>query len=409
MSEKGKRRLKERRFQLLILNTSKRKWGIRMKKILLSAALVLALSFFMDKPVYAAEATVDFTNMWGEYGMDEISDNLDRILPNYEFDVHEVLSSILQGDIWNAIKLLWDGVKGMLFNELSGMRNIFVSILILGIISALFSNFSDMFKSHQIADIGFYFLYLLLMAVLMKSFLAAAGIASEAVENIVLFIKMFIPTYFMAIGAATGAATAAAYYQFTLFLVYGVEKLLLCIMMPLIYSYVLMALMNGIWAEERLTLMLEFLKKGIVLGLKVAMGTITGLSLFQSMITPVIDSLRTTAVKKAVSAIPGIGNLAEGVTEMLIGSAVLIKNSIGILMLLLLLAICLIPLAKLFVIACIMKGSAALVGIVSDKRITGCTDRVGDGSLLLFRTTFTSVALFIITIAIVAYTTGKGM
>ena len=78
-------------------------------------------------------------------------------------------------------------------------------------------------------------------------------------------------------------------------------------------------------------------------------------------------------------------------------------------MLLLLLAICLIPLLKLFVIACMMKGSAALVGIISDKRITGCTDRVGDGSFLLFRTTFTAVALFIITIAIVAYTTGKGM
>lgn len=379
------------------------------KKVLIGAVLILVLVFITDKPAYAAESIVDFGSIWGEYGMDEISDNLNRILPDYEFDVHELLQKIIQGKIWEAVKLLWDGIKGKLFAELSGMKNIFVSILILGIISALFSNFSDLFKSHQIADISFYFLYLLLMAVLMKSFLAAADIASGAVENIVLFIKMFIPTYFMAIGAATGAATAAVYYQFTLFLVYGVEKLLLCIMMPLIYGYVLLALMNGIWAEERLTLLLEFLKKGIGIGLKVAMGTITGLSLFQSMITPVIDSLKTSAVKKAISAIPGIGNLAEGMTEMIIGSAILIKNSIGVLMLLLLIVICMIPLLKLLIIACMMKGSAALVGIVSDKRITGCTDRVGDGSFLLFRTAFTSVALFIITIAIAAYTTGKGM
>lgn len=379
------------------------------KKVLIGAVLILVLVFITDKPAYAAESIVDFGSIWGEYGMDEISDNLNRILPDYEFDVHELLQKIIQGKIWEAVKLLWDGIKGKLFAELSGMKNIFVSILILGIISALFSNFSDLFKSHQIADISFYFLYLLLMAVLMKSFLAAADIASGAVENIVLFIKMFIPTYFMAIGAATGAATAAVYYQFTLFLVYGVEKLLLCIMIPLIYGYVLLALMNGIWAEERLTLLLEFLKKGIGIGLKVAMGTITGLSLFQSMITPVIDSLKTSAVKKAISAIPGIGNLAEGMTEMIIGSAILIKNSIGVLMLLLLIVICMIPLLKLLIIACMMKGSAALVGIVSDKRITGCTDRVGDGSFLLFRTAFTSVALFIITIAIAAYTTGKGM
>ena len=78
-------------------------------------------------------------------------------------------------------------------------------------------------------------------------------------------------------------------------------------------------------------------------------------------------------------------------------------------MLLLLLAVCLVPLVKLLVIAGMMKGSAALAGIVSDKRITGCTDRVGDGSLLLFKAAFTAVALFMITIAVVAYTTGKGL
>ena len=308
-----------------------------------------------------------------------------------------------------AIRLLWESVKEKLFAELAGMKNIIASILILGIISALFTSFSDVFQNHQIADISFYFLYLLLMSALMKAFLTAASIAGQTVENIVLFIKMFIPAYYMAVGAATGAVTGTVYYQFTLVLAYGIEKIIFSYLIPLVYSYVLLALMNGIWAEERLTLLLDFLKKGIGAGLKVAMGAITSLSLFQSMIAPVLDSLRVSAVKKAIGAIPGIGNLAEGVTEMVIGSAVLIKNSIGILMLLLLLAVCLVPLVKLLVIAGMMKGSAALAGIVSDKRITGCTDRVGDGSLLLFKAAFTAVALFMITIAVVAYTTGKGL
>lgn len=366
------------------------------------ALLFLFVSLYEGK-AYAAESVVDFGSIWGDYGMDEMSDNLKQIMPDYEFDTQSVLQEIFQGNINGAIRLLWEGIKGRLLTEIAGLKNILAFIIVIGIVSALFSNFSDIFESHQIADISFYFLYLLLMAVLIKAFLTAAEIASGTIEDIVLFIKMFIPTYYMAVGAATGAATAVLYYQFTLFLAYGIEKLLLFILMPLIYGYVLMALMNGIWAEERLTLLLEFLKKGIAAGLKIAMGVITGLSLFQSMITPVIDSLRTSAVKKAVSAIPGIGNLAEGVTEMLIGSAVLIKNSIGIFLLLLLLFICLIPLFKLLLIACMIKGGAALAGIVSDKRITGCTDRVGDGSLLLFKTTFTAVALFIIIIAVVAY------
>lgn len=393
-----------------------------MRKMWWMLFIVCFLSFIVYKPAYAEELhagtgragqsyaageAVDLGSVWGQYDLGEISRSLEEMLPDYRWDTQEILNRILQGEIFAAVGLVWEGIKGTLGAELAGLKNIFAAILILGIVSALFSNFSDIFQNHQVADISFYFLYLLLMAVLMKTFLAASGIASGMVADIVLFIKMFIPTYFMAVGAAQGPASAIVYYQFMLLLAYGVEKLLSSVLLPMIYSYVLLALMNGVWAEERLTLLLECLKKGIGLGLKVALGAVTSLSVFQSMITPVLDSLQGTAVKKAISVIPGIGNLAEGVTEMVVGSAVLIKNSIGLLLLLLLLAICLVPLAKLFLIACVMKGSAALAGIVSDRRITGCTDRVGDGSLLLFRTAFTAVALFLIVIAVVAYTTGK--
>ena len=376
-----------------------------MRKIAFSFMVFLFLFFAFCKPVYAVDIEADAADAWEKYGMGEVAEGLDHLIPDYDLDMWEIWGKILQGKITEAAMLLWEGIKGKLLSELAGMKNIFASILILGIISALFANFSDVFQNHQIADISFYFLYLLLMSVLMKAFLAAADIAGETVGNIVLFIKMFIPAYFMAVGAARGAVTGAVYYQFTLVLAYGVEKILLSFLIPLVYSYVLLALMNGIWAEERLTLLLDFLKKGIGAGLKVAMGAVTSLSLFQSMIAPALDSLKSSAVKKAIGAIPGIGNLAEGVTEMVIGSAILIKNSVGLLMLLFLLAICLIPLAKLFMIACIMKGSAALVGIVGDKRITGCTDKLGDGSFLLFKAAFTAVALFMITIAVVAYTT----
>lgn len=378
-----------------------------MKKIVILFFLVLMASFFPYRTVQAASPEIDLSEIWEQYGMDEVEKGMDQLIPGCELDMEDVWKSIIHGKITEAAGILWDGIKGKLVSELVGMRNIFASILVLGIVSALFANFSDVFQNHQIADISFYFLYLLLISVLMKAFLAASDIAGQTVENIVLFIKMFIPTYFIAVGAATGAVTGAAYYQFMFVLAYGVEKIILSFLIPFIYSYVLLAFMNGIWAEERLTLLLDFLKKGIGAVMKVAMGAITSLSLFQSMIAPVLDSLRTSAVRKAIGAIPGIGNLAEGVAEMVVGSAVLIKNSIGLLMLLLLLAICLVPLAKLVLIAGVMKGSAALAGIVSDKRVSGCADRVGDGSLMLFKASFTAVALFMITIAIAAYTTGR--
>ena len=127
------------------------------------------------------------------------------------------------------------------------------------------------------------------------------------------------------------------------------------------------------------------------------------------MISPVIDSLQTSALKKAVSAIPGIGGLTEGMFEMVAGSAVLIRNSIGLYITLVLLLLCSIPVFKLVLYTGVIKLGAALAGIVSDKRISNCTNRVGDGNLMLLKIALSSIGMFVIQIAIITYTAGGGL
>ncbi len=122
-----------------------------------------------------------------------------------------------------------------------------------------------------------------------------------------------------------------------------------------------------------------------------------------------IDSLQSSALKKAMSALPGIGGLTEGMFEMVIGSAVLVKNSIGIYITLVLIVLCGIPLLKLALLSCVIKLSAALIGIVSDRRMTNCANRVGDGNLMLLKIALASVGMFVIQIAIITYTTGRNM
>ncbi|MDE7333751.1 MAG: stage III sporulation protein AE [Lachnospiraceae bacterium] len=334
----------------------------------------------------------------------EINKGMDSLFPEANLDAGECLSLIIRGKAQAAFKKVFQGVKDRLAGEVSGIRQIFIYILVLGVVSALFAEFSDLFAGQQIAQAGFYFLYLFLMVILTKIFLFVSQTASAAMEDIVLFIKLFIPTYFVAVGTAQGTSSGVYYYQLMLVIAYLVESFLCQILIPFIYSYVMLALLNGLWAEEKLTLLLEFIEKGIVLALKVSMGAVTGLSLVQAVIVPVASRLKISAMRKAVSAIPGIGGVAEGVTELMLGSAVLIKNSMGVFLLILLLGACITPLFKILVITGTVKLAAAITGIVSDKRLSLCADRVGEGCFLLFRCVFTSVALFIIVIAVVSYT-----
>ena len=143
--------------------------------------------------------------------------------------------------------------------------------------------------------------------------------------------------------------------------------------------------------------------------LKFSVWLITGFSLLQSMISPVIDSLQSSAVKKALSAMPGIVGLTEGMFEMVLGSAVLVKNSLGLFMTFMLIALCAAPVLKIAMTACVIKLSAALIGIISDKRLTNCASRVGEGNLMLLRIALTSVGMFMIQAAIISYSTGHAV
>lgn len=387
----------------------KQKLCLNRKTVLMLLAVLLWL-FAFNLPVRAEETDgqeeID-SFIWqqmADYDLTEIENGFADLFPGYQIDMDGLLSLILKGKVTEAVSALGREMKQNILNEFYGMKEVIICILVIGIISSLFSNFSDIFSGQQISQVGFYFLYLFLMAVLTRSFVYVSQTAVTTIENIVLFVKLFIPTWFMAVGASSGSTTAVFYYQVMLLSAYLIESFLLTVLMPFVYSYVILALLNGIWAEERLALLLDFIKKAIIMALKVTMGIITGLSMVQAVIVPVVDKLKISAFRKAVSAIPGVGGVAEGVTELVIGAAVLIKNSLGVLLLVLLLFACLTPLIKILMVAGLVKLGAALTGIISDKRISGCTDRVGEGCFLLFRCVFTAAALFLIIIGVVAYT-----
>ena len=322
--------------------------------------------------------------MWQEYGMEELEKGMQKLFPASRISVAELMGQLLQGDVLGAAgTLLQEVIQGMGASA-AGRKNILIWLIVLGILSALLIHFVEVFDKHQIADLSFYFIYLLMGVILLQCFSGILGTARETVENIVLFVRLMVPTYLLAVGVASGPATVGAGYQLMLLLIYGTEKILLGVVLPLIYCYGLLTMINGIWVEEKLTLLTELLEKAVGWILKASLGVVTGISVFQSLITPVLDSVKTSAVEKALSALPGI------------------RNSIGVLLLLLLLAVCAAPLLEILFTAFLIKCAAAFMGIVSDKRVTNCTDHMGNAGMLLFRTAGTAMLLFLITLALLA-------
>ncbi len=321
---------------------------------------------------------MDLSTIWQDFGLDRLEAGVRQLFPDTGISTERLLGQVMEGDV---LVFLW--------------------LLVLGIVSSLVTRFAEIFDMHQVADLSFYFMYLLFTAILLQCFSQAADTALNTLENITLFIRLLSPAYLLSVGVSGGAATAMVACQLMLLVIYGVECILAQGIIPLVYSVAMLSVVNGIWEEEKLTLLIDLLEKGIGWVLKGAVGVITGISVFQALITPVVDSVRKSTLQKLVSVIPGVGSVADGAVELVLGSALVIKNSIGVVLLILILVLCAAPLFKIGVIAGVLKCSAAFMGVISDRRITTCANRTGDAGLLLLRITGTAILLFLICVAVV--------
>ncbi len=77
--------------------------------------------------------------------------------------------------------------------------------------------------------------------------------------------------------------------------------------------------------------------------------------------------------------IPGIGDVVSGTSEVVLGSAVLLKNGVGIAGALLVTGVVMIPVINMGILTLLYKGTAALIQPVSDKRIVEAISFTGEG------------------------------
>ena len=303
-----------------------------------------------------------------------------------------------------------DAIKEMLRERILGAwevnRKSILYLILLAIASAVFIGFSDIFQTRQVSQISFYMIYLLVMGICLASFQAASEWMANGVHTLTGFMKVLYPVYFAAVTVAKGSISSLAFYHLAIILIVVIEELLLHLIVPGIHMYVIIRVMNSLQSEDYLSKFAELLETAIGWGLKALMGGMIGLNVIQGMLGPAIDTVKRSAVTRGMEMVPGVGDLLGGTAEVALGTAVLIKNSIGIVGMFLCLVLCLAPLLQLAVITLGYKLAAALVQPVSDKRIIECISGVGEGCRMLMNCIFVTGILFLVTVAIVTYTTG---
>ena len=332
----------------------------------------------------------------------EMQEAVNELLGEETFSVREALERILAGEEVFSIDFLLETGKNFIYDHLLADRAVLFQVVLLVLLAALFANFTNVFSGSQAGEASFYLVYMLLLALLIHSFRSLSAGLSGSLEDLTAFMQALMPSYFLAVTAASGAATAMVFYEMVLGVIFLIQTLLLKAVIPGIQAYVVIQLINYLHKEDFLSKLAELLKTVLEWSLKTITAVVIGMELIQNMISPALDSLKRDALGKTAAAIPGIGNVIDGATEVALGTAVLIRNCLGATGILVLVILGLPPVIKLVGTVLAYKLLAALLQPVSDKRMTGCLWAMGEGCRLLLKVLLTVELLLLITIAVLA-------
>lgn len=338
----------------------------------------------------------------GDLELSEIEKTVEELLAGQNFSFMDTVKGLLSGEEVFSAETFVELVKQFFLGELSAQKQNILQIFLLILVAALLMNFSHVFENGQISDMAFYMVYLLIFGLLLAAFASLSSQLSTMLTGAVSFMKVLAPAYYLSIVASDGVATASGYYQIVLLVIYGVQWLLLKVVIPGVNIYVLLGVVNYLSKEDFLSKLAELLKTVIGWIMKSMIALIVGLQIVQKMISPAIDSLQRSAIGKTASAIPGVGNAIDAVTELVLGCSVLVRNCLGAAALIVLVVLAVGPIFQLGATTLLYRALAAVAQPVSDKRMVGCLTVMGEGCALLLRVLVTGEILFLLTVAIVA-------
>lgn len=326
---------------------------------------------------------------------------MQELFPESRTGFRDMVVSLLKGELpfeWESIRQL---TASILWEEISRQKEWIVQILLLAVAAAVITNFVKVFQKSQISEITFYFIYFMLFVMLMKGFQSLNGTAKESIGQILQFMKILLPIYLVVATLAAGSATAIVFYEATLLFITVVQMVMLYVILPGIGVFLIFHFMNQLGKEDYLSKLADLLKQVLSWIMKTLLALVVGIQTIQGLLLPAIDTLKNSVWSKAAGAVPVLGNTFSSVTETVLGTAILLKNAVGVAGLLVILFICLTPVLRLAVCTILYKAVGAAVQPVSEKRFAECVSGVGEAIALLLKAVGTTGLIFLLTLAMV--------
>lgn len=341
-----------------------------------------------------------------ELELDEMEDFLrEQQADDLDISFKELLGDFLSGEKTFDVSLVWSWIRDHCFSVVQKNRSYLAQMLILLLAFAMLQGISGIFADSFLSDISFLAVYFLFLYNALRIFSSMQQIVYSCMDRIGEFTLLVQPVFCMAMIFSAGIRSAGFSYEMLLLVLYLVQNILQKLLLPLVFVFLITQFANYAWKEDHFSSLAKLLEGGIAFAQKILVTFVLGMNLIQGMVAPAVDQLKKTATIRTIGVIPGLGTAMNTVSEILLGTGLLIKNCVGAAVIVVLVLLCAKPFLEIGVLTLIYRVLAAFVEPITDKRISGVLDALARAGMLYLKLAVTAILMLFLTVAVVCVAT----
>lgn len=348
------------------------------KRIIFS--MVCALLILCNGIVQAVEANNEvMKSQEDSVGVTDFLQESEKYTENVfdDIDLNELLTSAISGKVDN--NKIFKNVLKIFGSEIKSSITILFSIIVIIIINSILNCITEGLKNKSVSQIAYYVQYILIVTIVLTNFSSIINMIKESINNMTDFTNMLIPIM-MTLIVTTGSVTSATILQpILVFMITLIGNFINNVAIPIVLVSTALGIISKISNKVQIDRLAKRLKSstiwiiGIILTLFVTLVSVDG------TLSSSVDAVTSKTAKAAVSnLIPVVGKILGDAVDSVMGCSNILKNAIGIIGVVIVIAISITPIIKLLILMAIYYIGSAICEPIADEKVVKLLDQMGD-------------------------------
>lgn len=245
---------------------------------------------------------------------------------------------------------------------------------------------------------------------MMSSFSDMIVLTKETIENLVGFMNSLIPILITLMITTGSAITANIVQPVILFVITFIGNAILIFALPFVMISTVLGIISNISSKVQIGRLAKYFKSGIVWFMGVTLTIFVGVLSIEGTLTSSVDGITAKATKAAVSNfIPVVGKILGDAVDTVLGCAIILKNAVGLIGVIVVLGICILPIIRLSVLTIAYHLAAAICEVIADEKIIKLLEQMASSFKILLAVVFSVSTMLLIGITIVLKISNSGI